>query len=269
MRKIRKIIRCCLLLLVIGFTCSIAYSFYLGQNTIDANHHTIEINDLPSEFENFKIGFISDVHLNQKNSVDKLIKITSIVNKQDFDMLIFGGDLYDVSPFEQSKVIETLSSMQSKYGKFAILGEKDITYSTQEMIMSGGFEIIQNDVRTIYKNGQSIYFIGAYSENLQPLMSDEIKNGIAFVANHEPDFFGSTKYLDIDFQLSGHSLGGVVNLPFYGPLFKVDGAKTYANDKFVENDKTLIISDGLGLETKHKFRLFTKNQIEVITLTQS
>lgn len=39
-------------------------------------------------------------------------------------MVIFGGDLFSATPFDNDKVIELLSNIKSKYGKFAVLGEK-------------------------------------------------------------------------------------------------------------------------------------------------
>ncbi|WP_185861632.1 hypothetical protein [Peribacillus cavernae] len=44
---------------------------------------------------------------------------------------------------------------------------------------------------------------------------------------HEPDIADNTGQYPIDLQLSGHSYGGQIRLPFIGPLFRPDGAKKY------------------------------------------
>ena len=69
-------------------------------------------------------------------------------------------------------------------------------------------------------------------------------------------------FYEIDTVLSGHSLGGIIKIPFYGGLIKMDGAKKYINGYYKNNKTALFISNGLGYY-KFNFRLFNTPSINV------
>jgi predicted MPP superfamily phosphohydrolase len=56
-------------------------------------------------------------------------------------------------------------------------------------------------------------------------------------------------------------------LPIYGPVFKRTNAKNFVNGRHDLDQSTLLISNGLGLESSHRFRLFTTNEVLSISLT--
>ena len=67
-----------------------------------------------------------------------------------------------------------------------------------------------------------------------------IKIGIA----HQPDTFIQASNT-VDLQISGHSCGGSIYIPYFGPLLPIDGAKTYNHGQYEKKGATLLVSNGI------------------------
>ncbi len=80
---------------------------------------------ISSQLNGFKIAFISDVNLTDQESLTRFQSIVNELNNYPFDMVIFGGDLYDEQVFKGDEVSKILKSIQPQYGNLAILGERD------------------------------------------------------------------------------------------------------------------------------------------------
>ena len=63
---------------------------------------------LPKEFDNFTIAFVSDLNIANKSDITRTKKIINELNKEDIDMVLFGGDIFDNGPFENEQTIEIL-----------------------------------------------------------------------------------------------------------------------------------------------------------------
>ena len=98
------------------------------------------------------------------------------------------------------------------------------------------------------------------NSNINELLNTEIETNYQLVITHKPDNITALDNLGIDLFLSGHSLGGIINIPGVGGIIKKDGASTYLN-KYYE-DKQLYINNGIGYE-KFNFRLLNNPSINV------
>ncbi len=268
-RKLRRLKRIIILLLVIALCATLYHSRFIAPNALTVTNHTISYNELPDSFSGFKIGYISDINLSSSDDLTRLQEIIDTINKEEFDMIIFGGDLYETTLFDNQKVIDLLSTINSKYGKFAVLGEKDIQLTTKDILTASGFEVLHNEYRPIYKNGEVIHFYGLEnSGDLSLLKTEKMDNQFNFVAVHQPDYYSTLVNYDIQLQLSGHNLGGYINLPLYGEVFKKEGATSHPSTVIDEQDTSLIVSNGLQNESDFDFRFNAPLEIVAITLTK-
>lgn len=260
-----------LLLLIIIITGSFGYyhAKYIAPYDFKIKNTTIENEKLPKEFKDFTIAFISDINLKNSEDISRLKNIINTLNKQSADMVIFGGDLFDTSPFDNSTIINLLSKIESSYGKFAVLGEKDLASLNDVSVIlnEGGFEILHNEYRPIYFNNATIGLFGLESSgNIESLLNENNQQLYKIVAVHEPDYFDETSKSDIALQLSGHTMGGYIYLPgIEGILKKINGVN-YIHGKYQKNNSQLVISNGLSVENDFSFRLFCPNQINIIKL---
>lgn len=268
-KKIRTIKLLLLVIVIVGSGFGYYYSRYIAPDSYTIKKTTITNNTLPNEFKNFEIGFISDINLQDSSDVTRLKKIINSLNSENVDMVIFGGDLFLNTPFDADKVIEILSSVKSKYGKFAVLGEKDMASSSDvtAILNEGGFEVLHNEYRPIYFNNAAISLFGLEATgDINGLLNEANSESYKLVAVHEPDYFTTTSSSNIALQLSGHTMGGYVRLPFIGGLFKKTNGNTYISGEHTKGKSQLLISNGLSMEAGYNYRLFCPNQINIITL---
>lgn len=257
--KKRLIIGTLVSLLVIG--CF--YVFYLSANDYTFSKVSVSSDSIPEDFSGFKIAFLSDLNLKGQSDMNRLDDIINQLNKKDYDMVLFGGDLYDTEPFATSKVTKALKRIKSSYGKFAVFGEIDEEFSenVQSILSEGGFEVLRDEKRKIYYKES---YINLYGLDINTTELKKQKNYTITLA-HYPDtyLFTSEK---TNLQLSGHSGGGYIYVPFRGPLIKRSHATTYTYGSYKENGSQLIISNGLGVTSGHHYRLFEQNEVLMITL---
>ena len=91
-------------------------------------------------------------------------------------------------------------------------------------------------------------------------------NNFTIVLTPAPDLAGSLPLNNIDLVVAGHSHGGQIALPMFGPLFRKDGARKYTHGTTTVNNTVIIVGNGLGT-TDFDIRLFAPPQCIMIRLT--
>lgn len=274
MRIKRKIKGICLLFVIV---CVIFASGYYVLRVSPYHFHIIsqDVSNslIPEEFIGFKIGFFSDLDISTSEDLDYLESCINSINNEQCDMIIFGGDIYENGhAFDQERLISLLDSIQVPYGKFAVLGENEFMTNLEDsinLLESGGFEVLRNEVRTIYYESSTITLVGMESSsNLDSLLTLDQQSGFVIAAIHQPDYFTDLANTSMDLQLSGHTGGGFIQIPFVGPLVKLEGGETYVSGRYEQNNKTLIVSNGIGLGHQQQYRFNARPDAYVLTLSK-
>jgi len=85
---------------------------------------------------------------------------------------------------------------------------------------------------------------------------------------HEPDYADRVARHSVDLQLSGHSHGGQVRLPFMRPMYLPDLARKYIWGLYTIGGLTLYTNAGLGT-VEVPVRLNCPPEVTLFTLRQS
>jgi predicted MPP superfamily phosphohydrolase len=125
-----------------------------------------------------------------------------------------------------------------------------------EMSLSdAGVEVLRNSVKTI-RRGTSKLYIAAVDDVRQGMdRLDQVlevlpENGAAILLAHEPDFADvSAATGRFDLQLSGHSHGGQIVLPWIGPPLLPEMGRKYPSGLYTVNDMLLYTNRGIGVTT--------------------
>lgn len=123
------------------------------------------------------------------------------------------------------------------------------------------------------KDKSSIYLIGIDDAMLgRPDLNLALKNvplnQFRLLMSHAPDLAESAYQHQIHWQLSGHSHGGQVKLPFIGALVTSPFARIYTEGSYSigKNDPlSLYVNRGIGT-TRLPFRFMSRPEITVYTL---
>ena len=247
------------------FICMINV-FAFSKSSYTITHSKVTSSKLPKEFNNFTIAYFSDVYLTNKKDVARFTSIIKDLNTNDFDMVLFGGNLYESKTIDQNKVVKALSSIHTQYGKFAVMGNEDEDDSSEitSLLNDGGFEVLNNEERVIYYNKSKIYLYGQATQGDLSINDD----GYSLVLSHYPDTF-KNNMKTCDLQLSGHTGGGYIYLPFIGSVIKEKNGKLYPHGTYKEKNATLIVSNGMSPKSSFPYKLNAKNEVNLITLKKS
>ena len=252
----------------------IAYGFLIEPKLITVKEHKITVNNLPDNFNGFKIVHISDLHYGRMFDEDRLKKLVNSINEQKPDIVVLTGDLIDkdtnMTIDEANKISAELNKINSTSGKYAISGNNDLKFDEwTNIITNGGFIDLNNTYDTIYKDGyQNIFIAGASTLQDKQSINDKVKTSIDYLNSfdkngpvykilllHEPDVIDDININPFDLILAGHSHAGQVRLPFIGAIYLPDGAKKYYESYYKLKNSDLYISNGLGV-SDFNFRLF-------------
>lgn len=252
--------------LIFVLILSVAYGYFIAPNNVYLNRIDFQSTAVSDTFNGFEITLLSDLNLTDSEDVEALETQVANINDQETQMVLFDGDLYEDAIFDEETVITILTSLKTSYGKFAVLGDKDIPNRSSiiALLNKAGFEVLQNEARKIYYLDDCFTLYGIDpSGNLEGLASQEDELSITLA--HEPDSF-ATNQGQTDLQLSGHTNGGYIHIPLLRGLIKQANGELYTYGTYVEGASTLIISNGYDEESNFQFKYLCNNHIDIITL---
>ena len=262
-----------IIILIIGLI--VAYGFLIEPKLITVKEQKITINNLPDNFDGFKIVHISDIHYGRLFDEESLKKLVKSINEQKPDIVVLTGDLIDkdthMTTNMANKISKYLNNISATTGKYAINGNNDLNFDEwYNIITNGGFRDLNNTYDTIYKDGyQSIFISGASTIKDKLSINDKLKTSVDYLNSfqkdgpvykilllHEADAIDDLTVNPFDLILAGHSHAGQIRLPIIGPVYLPDGAKKYYENHYKIENADLYISNGLGV-SNFNFRLFS------------
>lgn len=239
--------------------------------------------DIPSGFEMFKIVQFSDTHLGFQYDLIQLTEVVNKINSLTPDILFFTGDLMDV-PNEYDRIDEivpVLQKLKAPYGKFAVYGNHDHGgYGSniyREVMEKAGFKVLLNEASKVkLLNNEHVYIIGIDdamlgNPDIATALSAVPNESFKLLLSHAPDLADDALPYNIQLQLSGHSHGGQIKIPFIGALVKPPFAEKYYEGLYTigdNNDLTLYVNRGLGT-TRLPFRFLSRPEITLLTLSKN
>lgn len=250
----------------------------INPKDITIRRETIVSDQIPASLNGIQIVFFSDVHYGKFVDHVRFEKIIETINSQTPDVVLFGGDLFEMTviPSEENQnfIRDGLSQISAPLGKFAVLGEWDqkndeMKNTVEKVLYQGNFEVLNNQsLRLRNKNSGSIVLTGLSGESPSSVFTN-IQNTdfvIAFTHNPETLYECPTEHLDL--FLAGHTHGGQMVLPFFGSLLKMNQNAQYINGTYQIDNTLLDITNGVGT-TEYDYRFFSDAEVVVYTLNSS
>lgn len=272
----KKIVRF-LLIIFLLITITIIYARYGGTSGLITKEYKIESSLIGEDFDGLKVVHFSDLHYLRVTNNDKLKEIVDEINLIKPDIVFFTGDLIDkdftLTDKDKDDLINGLSSIKAKYGKYAVLGNHDYVKNIEifkDIYSNSNFNLLQNSYDIIYSSNNDKLFIGGvdnYSYNeadinkVMEYFNDNSDIFYKIILVHEPDYIDNilTSY-NVNLVLAGHSHNGQINIPYIKNFFLPYGSRKYYENYYKVNDTDLYISSGIG-ESSVNFRLFNKPSI--------
>lgn len=227
-----------------------------------------------------KIIHFSDTHIGYTYSLKQLKELVTTMNAEHPDIICFTGDLID-NPQTYSnfnEVADILSLLHAPYGKYWVYGNHDHGgYGTdviKQTMDLAHFTLLRNESDTIIKNNSKIHLAGLDDAilgkpSIEEALAHTDSKTFTCLLVHEPDVADIAKNHPVDIQLSGHSHGGQIRLPFIGSIITPILARKYVDGlyKLNRHQMHVFVSRGIGT-TRLPFRFLCKPEINVYTIQQ-
>lgn len=255
----------------------LAYASEVEPRWVQITHINLPLPRLPEEFHGYRIVQISDLHAGKWLPTALLEETVRLVNDQRPDLIAITGDFvtytYKDAPLD---IVPTLSKLRAKDGVAAVLGNHDYWGSygpdlIRHVIHDSGMIDLNNDTHTLERNGKLLHLAGVDSARERMARLDLVlkklpKEGAAILLAHEPDFADtSAKSGRFDLQISGHSHGGQVVVPFVGPPRLPPMGVKYHTGRYQVGNMVQYTNRGLGV-VGIPVRFFCRPEITVFTL---
>jgi hypothetical protein len=243
----------------------------------------LPIRGLPTAFDGYRIVQLSDFHLGkgQRFTPKRLAEIIARVNRLRPDVVALTGDFVShFDPVSEAGIAE-LAALQARDGVLCVPGNHDYWNGeshVEQAVDAAGGEWLINCAKLINRGGAQLVIAGVDDAwdgkpNLaQSLMGIDAQTPVILLA-HEPNFADITIRDDrVAVQLSGHSHGGQVRLPGFGPVALPDQAWRYPMGLYhvprsSAGAQPLLIytNRGLGM-SEMAYRLFCRPEVSIFTL---
>ena len=187
----------------------------------------IPIPNLPPALDGFRIVQISDIHYYPFTTLNLVDRAVQMANQLDPDLTVLTGDYVWHEVEHVFDLMPVLAQLNAKYGVYAGLGNHDIWTNVEVVtraIKQERLPLLVNQGVPISVGKDTLYLASlddgwSGKPDLASAMANWLEDAATVLLMHEPDL--APRYAvdkRIHLQLSGHSHGGQVRLPFYGPI---------------------------------------------------
>jgi uncharacterized protein len=247
-----------------GSVVGAAYSDYCAQTP---RLERVDLHLKRWKADGLRVGFVTDIHVNDTDQMLRARAAATLVADASPDLVLFGGDCVNSGHPNGIRNIERSFKPISKLKcpKLAVLGNHDYASGSvddvQKALEASGFLVLKNEVAAFGDYRVAGYDDGFFGE-VKRAFSPNAENTIALL--HEPDFVDELS-VEACLQLSGHSHGGQMCLPFGIAIHTPRGSRKYRSGYYPDAHSPLYVSRGVGT-TGPKWRLFCPPEVTLLTL---
>ena len=254
-----------ILFLLIGF-----------DSRLEVTNYTYQSSEIPSDFDNFKICHISDLHCENfgKNNQTLL----QAIQKMSPDIVVLTGDIVDEDHDDLSSVENLFSGLKNLEipayyvtGNHELQEDAAVQYS-QLLRLMYTYDVSNLDDNSVYitRGDSSIELTGCkwYSKYLTHFLQPADSEGFHVLLYHGADFYDLISDYNYDLVLTGHIHGGIVQIPILdigviGNIGNLFPKYTHGIYQSENQTSTMIVSRGLGDAVIPRFY----NRPELICIT--
>ncbi len=244
------------------------YGRLLEPRWVEINNVQIKINLLPKRFEGMTIAQLSDIHHSKYVPREFIRRCVRKVNALCPDIVVLTGDYVCRSRAFLLPVAEELSELKAKEGVFAVLGNHDNKDNTFHALSKAGIRVLINEHVPLYRKNDYLFLAGVddlWSGDVdlrRTLKGTDDKPRLLLA--HNPDTIELGEAADVAFVMAGHTHGGQVSVPFYGPPV-VYSRFGYTAGLFRKGNTTLYVNKGIGISGL-PVRFLVRPEITLFTL---
>lgn len=270
----------------------LSYAYFIEPRRFVVINESLTIPNFSSNLNGLRVVTIADIHTGSNYAPPERIRfVVEQANAQNPDIIVLLGDYVSEASWDRDarskpegtdrtalkvpveQIAESLRGLTAKYGVFAIIGNHDWYHNEsnihRQLEEIAGINVLQNEVAEVEINGEKLRLWGIedlYRNQTVPLAPFEAitdkRNIIALT--HNPDSLLLAPN-EIALMLSGHTHGGQLNWPIFGPKAVFNDPR-FMDGHVIVDGKHVYVSSGVGTSVI-PLRFRVPPEINVLTLT--
>ena len=258
----------------------LGYSLVVEPGRLEVERVALKLPRLAPSFSGFRILQISDIHFGGWMNRERLGHVIRTVLAEEPKLVVITGDFLIGHVWNDSirdsltELVEEMSVLTEVHPTLAVLGNHDYwtnAGAVRTALAACNIVELSNDVYSLSKDHEQLHIAGVddiweRQDRLDIVLDKLPQTGAAILLAHEPDFADQSADTGrFDLQLSGHSHGGQVVLPFVGaPVLPYLGRK-YPSGLYRVGTMWQYTNRGVGM-ARLKVRFNCRPEITVFTL---
>lgn len=264
------------------FTSFLATYVATETMTLGVEYLIIKDPQLPENFNNLRVCFLSDIHHGVFSSPKRLKKMVIKIKQLKPDLILLGGDYLQTHRQKNERVDKAWADLlkilkdlpEVKYGKYAVMGNHDHVYKVDfvkkslakikiKLLNNEGL-FLENESQKIYLGGVGdLWFDGA--DMVKTMSGGGKSDNFNLIISHQPNFIDQLKAEDgINFVLAGHTHGAQFRMFNYMPYIPKGIAHWEYTLGLIETPQTrMLVSPGVGNVAPY-FRFFSTPKIHLL-----
>lgn len=242
-------------------TLLVVYGFWIEPHRLVVTRQSLQTGKLPTG-SRLRVLHIGDLHIERLTQREK--KLNQYIEEMKPDLILFSGDILNLSYLEDPTAIRdakaVINEWRAPLGVFFVSGSEavDLVHVFPSLVDDEHITWLDNQVAIVEKDGAVANVIGvtcSHRPHLDaPVLDELLENSpdhFNILIYHSPDLAPNAARLGVDLQLSGHTHGGQVRLPWFGPLYTASlYGRKFQSGRYQIGDLVLYITRGVGLEGK-------------------
>jgi uncharacterized protein len=205
-----------------------ADAFLIEPLSIQVTRHDLPVPRLPTAWEGARVVHLSDLHYGDPFCDRVLSRMVEKVNALDPDLIVITGDFILEHASEVAPCARFLAQLKSRRGIVAVLGDHDFFERTatvmdgmSEALAGAGVCLLRNEAVELDGGlqiaGTDPFTRKVRTADLAQTLAAYPSEGPHLLLSHSPDLLPQAAERGVPLLLCGHTHGGQVVVPFYGP----------------------------------------------------
>lgn len=263
----------------------LAYAAGVEPYAIETVHLELFAPRLPEAFDGYTITQISDLHMRQMGRRERRLKAL-LEQLSAADLVAVTGDLVH-TPAGIAPFLELAQSFRAKDGVYAIFGNSEHKngvrpYAFSRTLAENAIMPLMNQHVLISRGDAQIVLAGVDDpvndkDDTAAALKDAPPDLFTLLLMHSPDSVADAVGRGVDIVLSGHTHGGQIRLPWYGPLYTHSLLGRRMSDGYYSRRRLrrvigirpgrtqLYVTRGIGISGL-ALRFLTRPELTIITL---
>ena len=188
-------------------------------------HLRFTFDTLPDAFHGFKILHLSDLHIDGLSGLAE--RVVFSLRDLEVDLCVLTGDYrfrtrgscQEVYP----RMAQLLAGINARHGTIGVLGNHDVAEMVPEF-ENMGVRMLLNAAVEIRHPPDSLWIVGVDDphyygcDDLPRALLDVPTDAFKILLVHTPELLTEAHHYGVHLYLCGHTHGGQICLPFFGPL---------------------------------------------------